>query len=83
MADLISYRDRTGKDPDQGAAIQVGTAYSERSGRREVVLELGVMRNFGSISADASASLTPDEARELAADLRRAAAKAEKDCASG
>lgn len=67
----MSYRDHKGEDPQQGSAIEVG------SHRGEVTLELGVMRNFGSLSADAWAALTPDEARELADDLRRAAREAE------
>ncbi|ACK84680.1 hypothetical protein [Methylorubrum extorquens] len=66
----MSYRDRTGEDPAQGSAIEVGTH------RGEVTLELGVMRNFGSISADAWAALTPDEADELADDLWRLARQA-------
>jgi hypothetical protein len=66
----LSYRDRTGEDPAQGSAIDV------RATRGEVLIELGVMRNFGSLSADAWASLTPDEADELADDLRRLARQA-------
>ncbi|UYW25732.1 hypothetical protein OKC48_21030 [Methylorubrum extorquens] len=66
----MSYRDRTGEDPAQGSAIEVGTY------KGEVTLELGVMRNFGSISADAWAALTPDEADELANDLWRHARQA-------
>lgn len=66
----MSYRDRTGEDPAQGSAIEVGLH------RGEVTLELGVMRNFGSISADAWAALTPDEADELADDLWRLARQA-------
>lgn len=66
----MSYRDRTGEDPAQGSAIEVGHH------RGEVTLELGVMRNFGSISAYAWAALTPDEADELADDLWRLARQA-------
>ncbi|QRE77354.1 hypothetical protein [Methylobacterium aquaticum] len=66
-----SYHDRTGEDPEQGSAIQV------RARRGEVALELGVMRNFGSIATHAWAALSPAEARELADDLRRAAGEAE------
>jgi hypothetical protein len=66
-----SYHDRRGDEPELGSAIQVGTHNGE------VTLELGVMRNFGSISADAWAALSPAEARELATDLQRAADKAE------
>ena len=68
----MSYRDRTGKDKAQGSAIEVGAH------RGEVTLELGVMRNFGSLLADAWAALTPAEARELADVLRCAASEAEK-----
>jgi hypothetical protein len=63
----VSYRDRTGEDRGQGAAIEA------RTEGREITLTLGVMRNFGSISADAWAALTPDEADELANDLWRLA----------
>ena len=70
MADR-SYHDRTGEDPEQGSAIQV------RARRGEITLGLGVMRNFGSISTDAWAALSPAEARELGDDLRRAADQAE------
>lgn len=66
-----SYRDRAGTDPALGSAILVSTHNGE------VTLELGVMRNFGSIAADAWAALSPAEAREMADDLRRAADKAE------
>lgn len=66
----MSYLDRTGEDPEQGSAIEVTAAFGE------VVIELGVMRNFGSISADAWAALTPDEADELADALRRHARQA-------
>lgn len=64
---MTSYRDRTGEDAAAGAAIEVGT-YDGR-----VTLELGVMRNFNSLSTDAWAHLTAAEARELADDLWKAA----------
>jgi len=72
----LSYRDRTGEDPAQGSAIAVKTVGAE------VLIELGVMRNFGSISADAWAALTPDEADELADDLWRLARQARARAAS-
>ena len=56
----MSYRDRNGSNPAQGSAIEVG------SHGGEITLELGVMRSFGSLSTDAWAALTPEEARELA-----------------
>ncbi|ACA18430.1 hypothetical protein M446_4072 [Methylobacterium sp. 4-46] len=71
MSAASIYHDRTGEDPAQGSAIQVSTYGGE------VTLELGVMRNFGSMSADAWAALSPAEARELADNLRRAASWAE------
>ncbi|GJE44861.1 hypothetical protein [Methylobacterium soli] len=60
----MTYHDRTGTDPHQGSAIAVRTCNGE------VTLELGVMRNFGSISADAWAALSPAEARGVALALR-------------
>ncbi len=67
----MSYRDRTGTDRTQGSAIEV------RSAGPQVFLELGVMRNFGSIAADAWAALSAAEARELALDLCLAASQLE------
>jgi hypothetical protein len=67
----MTYHDRTGIDPHQGSAIGISTHGGE------VTLELGVMRNFGSLSADAWAALTPAEAREMADDLRAAADRVE------
>ncbi|GEP12289.1 hypothetical protein [Methylobacterium gnaphalii] len=69
--DAKSYRDRTGIDLDQGAAIEV------RARRNEVGLELGVMRPVGVLATDAWAALTPFEARELARDLEEQARIAE------
>lgn len=62
-----SYRDRLGNDAELGSAIRVHTSSGE------VLLELGVMRNFESMSADAWAALSPSEAREVARDLIRTA----------
>jgi hypothetical protein len=71
MSASMTYHDSTGTDYEQGSAIAVRTCNGE------VTIELGVMRNFGSISADAWAALGPAEARELADDLRSAADRAE------
>ena len=68
----MSYSDRKGGDPDKGSAIQVSVYNGE------VTLEMGVMRNFNSMSSDAWASLSPAEARELSDDLRRKAREAEQ-----
>ncbi|PSJ60795.1 hypothetical protein [Pseudaminobacter soli (ex Li et al. 2025)] len=68
----MSYRNHP-RPEDKGSAIEVGTH------RGEVTLELGVMRNFGSLSTDAWASLSPEEARELADDLNKAARQVERD----
>lgn len=67
-----SYHDRTGTDPEEGAAIAV------RANQGEVSLELGDRRPVGALSVDAWAALTPDEARELDGDLNRAADEAER-----
>jgi hypothetical protein len=66
----MSYQDHP-RTEAQGSAIEVGCHGGE------VTLELGVMRNFGSLSTDAWATLTPAEARELADDLYAAARRAE------
>lgn len=68
----MSYRDHP-RPEDKGSAFEVGTHGGE------VTLELGVMRNFGSLSTDAWASLSPEEALELADDLRTAAREAERE----
>ncbi|WP_158810276.1 hypothetical protein [Beijerinckia sp. L45] len=67
-----TYHDRRGNDPEKGAAIQI------KECRGEVLLDLGVMRNFGSLSSDAWAALSPEEARAVAMDLNRAAFHAER-----
>ncbi|MGU3387213.1 hypothetical protein ACLBYG_22075 [Methylobacterium sp. D53M] len=64
--------DRTEIDPEKGSAISI------RASSGEVLLELGTMRNVGGISADAWASLSPSDAREVAADLVRTAAWLER-----
>lgn len=68
----MSYRDHP-RSELRGSAIEVSTHAGE------VTLELGVMRNFGSLSTDAWASLTPAEARELADDLIKAARRAAEE----
>lgn len=69
----MSYKDHP---RPEGMGLSVDVAHNPRSG--EVVLSLGTMRNFGSISMDAWAALTPKEARELADDLWAASRRAEK-----
>jgi hypothetical protein len=61
----------TERTKEQGSAIVVGAHHGK------VTLELGVMRNFGSLSTDAWANLSPEEARELADDLYRYSKQAE------
>ncbi|WP_210253194.1 hypothetical protein [Beijerinckia sp. L45] len=73
MAEVGTYRDRRGNDPEKGAALQIST----RQG--EVLLDLGAMRGAGSaMSPGTWAALSPEEAREVAADLCRAAFHAER-----
>lgn len=67
-----SYHDRTGTDPEQGAAIAVRAAHDG------VSLELGERRPVGALSVDAWAALEPAEARQLAGDLNRAADEVER-----
>lgn len=76
---VASYRDRKGNDREAGDALAC-KAY-----RGGVLLELGTMREFNSLSADAWAFLNPDEAEELAQDLSeaaRVARQAAKDAAA-
>lgn len=68
---MTSYRDRTGHDKEAGDAI------AAKAFQGGVLLELGTMRPFNSMAADAWAFLSPAEARELADDLRRFAKEAE------
>lgn len=66
---MTSYREHRGFDAERGWAVNVREDRSER----HIVLELGEWRPVGAFSADAWTYLTPEQARELARELFRAA----------